>query len=871
MSANLKGTASSPAQQSLLAARRIQQAAPNAAFCGFALATKEDGSLAKVPHSRAGAGVKEATPLEALYTGSQGLLEALPSPASHWGVVMHRPIFSASQTRVITCVDLDLKRATGPVDIRMERLKQIAIERGIMFERSHSEVGSHVIGLADIDDTLPGKIDLGNGQEIEIFGQRRSPKKSLMLTGNGMSGDASTVFNVRELLNAAGIVDAVINPPEETRQAPVNRPQAAPVTAGGYADWDAVKGEALANLAAWVPALYPTARQYLNGYRVASKDIGRDLEEDIGFQPEGITDFGEEIGRTAIDAVMYAKGVDATQAVNWLASQLGLRLKGRSTMQTAFIGDAPEVQQPQSGAKDVSSIHNPAALDDLQRLETTEPQDLWSSGAHTAFPMGVFPPVIERLAVHMRDQAGLADGFTAMGAMTIAAAALDDAVKIQVRTGDPLWTESARIWTCLYGPPSVAKTPVLNVLASACNEVIESIKRDNAAAYAQWKEENPDRPGRGGKRVDDDRPPDKRWILGDATVEAIGAVLMHNPRGVLLRLDEGGGFLTNGAYSGGAALKELSEKLELFGGGPRIIDRITRGTLEIPNWSASLLASSQPETIRKAMAAMPHAGLPDRFIWVDGSSRHVEGTVDASVVNAFRSAVTGLWGVRGGGLDVVTLSPRAEAVRARYFQRLATLVEHHEIESPRLASHISKFKGVSARLMLVMHAMECLERQVHPTSVQVSEATAIRVERLLWEFVVPHTIRFHENVIGGTVTSPASTEMTRKVAGAILRHKITAITTTDLYRRTRAWRTMSVEQQAAVLHLLTSAGWIHPSRDNLGAPLEIGRGRPSLWRYDVNPAVHDGRFSARVLSMDFLSAVPSATAPAAEQGGDEEW
>ena len=50
---------------------------------------------------------------------------------------------------------------------------------------------------------------------------------------------------------------------------------------------------ALANLAAWVPQVFPTARPYHgDGFRVSSVDLGRELEEDISFTREGIKDFG---------------------------------------------------------------------------------------------------------------------------------------------------------------------------------------------------------------------------------------------------------------------------------------------------------------------------------------------------------------------------------------------------------------------------------------------------------------------------------------------------------------------------------------------------------------------------------------------------
>lgn len=72
-----------------------------------------------------------------------------------------------------------------------------------------------------------------------------------------------------------------------------------------------VNEAALANLTSWVPALFPAAREYQDGYRIASVDLGRDLEEDVSVVPDGIVDFGvadmgdERQGkRTPIDLVM---------------------------------------------------------------------------------------------------------------------------------------------------------------------------------------------------------------------------------------------------------------------------------------------------------------------------------------------------------------------------------------------------------------------------------------------------------------------------------------------------------------------------------------------------------------------------------------
>ncbi len=89
---------------------------------------------------------------------------------------------------------------------------------------------------------------------------------------------------------------------------------------------------ALKNLPAWVPALFGDAAVLKSGgvYRVSSKALGRDLEEDLGISPKGIKDFGvadqgdpREGRRTPIDLVMvYGKMADA-EAAKWLAGKIG--------------------------------------------------------------------------------------------------------------------------------------------------------------------------------------------------------------------------------------------------------------------------------------------------------------------------------------------------------------------------------------------------------------------------------------------------------------------------------------------------------------------------------------------------------------------
>ena len=124
----------------------------------------------------------------------------------------------------------------------------------------------------------------------------------------------------------------------QDRPAPSQRP-AAP---SGGDDFKRVNDAAMRSLNGWVTSLFPEAKVHGGGYRVTSKMLGRDLQEDLSIHPEGISDFGTERGRkygtpglTPIDVVLEwgaRVGVSSPKdALHWLAQRLGITLPPRPT------------------------------------------------------------------------------------------------------------------------------------------------------------------------------------------------------------------------------------------------------------------------------------------------------------------------------------------------------------------------------------------------------------------------------------------------------------------------------------------------------------------------------------------------------------
>lgn len=117
-------------------------------------------------------------------------------------------------------------------------------------------------------------------------------------------------------------------------------------------DFKRVNDAAMGNLPGWVPALFPEAKASTGGYRVSSKALGRDLQEDLSIKPKGIVDFGvNDLGdarqgkRTPIDLVLehgHRVGVaKPAEALRWLADRVGVTLASGRRMAVRAVAGAP--------------------------------------------------------------------------------------------------------------------------------------------------------------------------------------------------------------------------------------------------------------------------------------------------------------------------------------------------------------------------------------------------------------------------------------------------------------------------------------------------------------------------------------------------
>ena len=242
-------------------------------------------------------------------------------------------------------IDLDnvIDLATGEVS---ERARKIIAACNSFTEYSPSRTGMHIFVRGQTETFKSNAIG------VEVF----CNAQYFTFTGEHMSETPQTVNAIDEAVLRR--LRATVDEAKGKRKQPAAaRAQAAPAAVPIGDDFQRVNDAAIRSLDAWVPGLFPGARRSAKGYRVASADLGRELEEDLSITTDGIVDFGvadmgdaREGRRTPIDLVIeWGKAASSKDALHWLAAQLGVTLSKPAGRGAGASGNAPTPDEGNAG------------------------------------------------------------------------------------------------------------------------------------------------------------------------------------------------------------------------------------------------------------------------------------------------------------------------------------------------------------------------------------------------------------------------------------------------------------------------------------------------------------------------------------------
>ncbi len=503
--------------------------------------------------------------------------------------------------------------------------------------------------------------------------------------------------------------------------------------------------------------------------------------------------------------------------------------------------------QDRAGASDATDgWDEPAEL--LDALPAVEP-----------LPMEALPPSLGAFVADVADRMQCPPDFVAVPLIVALGSVLGRQIAIAPKRSDN-WTEHANLWGCIVGNPGVLKTPAMNEALRPLHELELAAFKDFEGELANWKrdrvateirasaaKQRATKDAKHGNAFDVDamlipdqkEPEPRRYVVNDATVEALGDVLIRSPNGVLAYRDELAGLVRSfdrpghegarGFYLSGFTGKESYT-----------FDRIGRGkNLRIEAVCLSVLGSIQPailsECLREAAEESGGDGMMSRFsllVWPDVTRkwRNVDRQPDAQATrrvgdiferfDLISAACVGAT-ERLSGVPVLRFDDEAQALfdawRETFELESRSAVE--EGEHPSLVAHWQKYRKLVPALALIFHLAEC------------DEGGPVRVEALrfalAWHtYLKSHARRAYAGVI--TPEMRGARELLRRIQSGGLKSPFRA---REVYRN--GWRNLATPAAVGrAINVLMEYGWLR------SAPSPQGNrsGRPTE-SYEVHPKI----------------------------------
>jgi hypothetical protein len=358
--------------------------------------------------------------------------------------------------------------------------------------------------------------------------------------------------------------------------------------------------------------------------------------------------------------------------------------------------------------------------------------------------------------------------FLAAGAIVALSSAVGRRATIRPKERDD-WTVVPNLWGGIIGRPSLLKTPSLDEVmrplkkletdAAASHrealEEYETAKRVHSAMKSEIDKEirKAVKEGRDAsailqKHSEGDQPARVRYIVPDATPEALGEILQANPNGVLVFRDELMGWLSGLDKEGREDARTFY--LEGWNGfGSFGSDRIGRGNIFIPSVCLSILGGVQPSKLAPYVRAAVKGGAGDdgllqRFqvlVYPDAPTtwRNVDRIPNHQSREAAHAVYTRL-ATTNPEVEPRRFDPAAQALfnewRADLENRLRTGGLH-----PALEAHLAKYRKLMPALSLLLALADGIDG---PVPVEYAQRAAA------WcEYLEGHANRVYSVAISG--------------------------------------------------------------------------------------------------------------------------
>jgi Protein of unknown function (DUF3987) len=472
--------------------------------------------------------------------------------------------------------------------------------------------------------------------------------------------------------------------------------------------------------------------------------------------------------------------------------------------------------------------------------------DLYQEFVGPPFPLGILPPVLADYVEAQHRSMGADPAAIALAVLAAVSGAIHGDTTVELGND---YLVRLIIWAALIGKPSAMKSPITDKVTRPLLGTDRERRKAWEIVYSQWKQSYAANKKTAGP------PPSKpaRCIIHDATVEKVTELLSRTSAGALMLHDELGGWIGGFENYGSSAAYSRGTFLKAWNGGYHTRDRVGRGRQDedaetaVDNLALSILGNIQPD-ILAGLGDLTSDGFIQRFLVVlmrpaeRGDEEYPVSAVEAEYTKLIKSVLE-------ERPRALTFAPDAKPVRKRVLDKLSAL-EKTDGFSDAFIGAVGKLKSYFGRLAGVLRIADehstlvrrvfeedpgppmgigkhedpaldieafCNEANEYlfkkgapPPSDMISRDVSERAERLIFEFVLPHTYGLYDVLVGGG----KDRDTVRAIADFILTSKKERLVASDFTSGVRALRSQP-NKVADWAGRFINYEWLKPGDDRL--------------------------------------------------------
>ena len=468
----------------------------------------------------------------------------------------------------------------------------------------------------------------------------------------------------------------------------------------------------------------------------------------------------------------------------------------------------------------------PAIL--VEQTESVEDIDDAEPLQRVPFPVECLPSTLARWVSDTQRCIGLKDpSMPAISALAAISGIIGSTCRIEIKKG---YTEHAALFTAIIGDSGFAKSPSIAAALRHLNYL-------EAARVRKWQREDYEwnqkyhmssrtslKPPPTESQEEEPKPPQPadRYIIKDATIEAVAPILCSNPPGLLLYRDELNGFFA-GMDSYHKASTDLQSWIEIYECRGLTIDRKQAGTLHIDNPSVAIIGGIQNEVLQQTLRKRPdfiHSGFGSRFLFVMPEKeaiiwnhntpdtqviRNYENLIDCIIADREKVVVKDQTEIKAFAMIypfVFTLSGEARQV---LFEFQAKNAKQAVYEDAANAAAMNKAGRIAARLCLTLHCVQSIEDTGQLLGQPVISKWTAKNAVALADWFMRETERVYAMLAGKSVTGELTPEQ-KEIMKKIQQHDGEA-TTREIRQSDRSHQKQGgPERLEKMLHEMVAAG-----------------------------------------------------------------